>query len=126
MPKLHLTSSLCKDCGICCYTCEHHNSKTGCTNDEYRLNSRCTSFPLLYGDSEKMGHMNFWNDFHCSSNSERNSKWFIFNHEHCLIQQHDILFNNLRWLIEEINKGNEINFYVVKYHDIELTITKEE
>ena len=126
MPKLHLTSSLCKDCGICCYTCEHLDSNIGCTNDEYRLNSRCTSFPLLYGNPEKMGHKNFWNEFHCSEKSESNSKWFIFNHEHCLIQQQDILFNNLRWFVEEINKGNEISFYAIKYQDMELTITKEE
>lgn len=125
MPKLHLTSSLCKDCGICCYTCEHLDSNTGCTNDDYRLNSRCTSFPLLYGNPEKMGHINFWNEFHSSNNSESNSKWFIFNHEYCLIQQQDILFNDLRWFVEEINKGNEIRFYAVKYQDIDLTITRE-
>jgi hypothetical protein len=73
-----------------------------------------------------MGHKNFWSEFHSSNNSKNNLKWFIFNHEYCLIQQQDILFNNLRWFIEEINKGNEISFYAVKYQDIELTITKEE
>jgi hypothetical protein len=73
-----------------------------------------------------MGHINLWNDFHESSDSEGDSKWFIFNHEHCLIQREDVLFNNLRWFVEEINRGKEINFYVIRYQDIELTITKEE
>lgn len=125
MEKLHLTSSLCKDCGICCYNCEYH-SDVGCTNEEYRLDSRCTSFPLLYGDPEKMGHTNFWNEFNESSAKDEKSIWFIFNHEYCLIQQQDVLFNNLRWFIEEINKGNDISFYTIKYEDIELTITKED
>ena len=125
MTKLHLTSSLCKECGICCYTCEYLDSDTGCTNHDYRLNSRCTSFPLLYGNPEKMGHMNFWNDFDYQPETEE-GKWFIFNHEFCLIQQQDVLFNNLRWFVEEINKGNAISFYAVKYENVELTITKED
>jgi hypothetical protein len=73
-----------------------------------------------------MGHINFWNEFHSTSESKDVSRWFIFNHEHCLIQQQDVLFNNLRWFIEEVNSGNDISFYAVKYEDIELTITKED
>jgi hypothetical protein len=70
--------------------------------------------------------MNFWNEFDSIFKSDDNAKWFIFNHEFCLIQQQDVLFNNLRWFVEEINKGNETSFYAVKYEDVELTITKED
>ncbi|MHA2357721.1 MAG: hypothetical protein ACXABK_03000 [Candidatus Heimdallarchaeaceae archaeon] len=62
MSNLVLSCSLCKDCGHCCYSCEFLDYSIGCTNDEYRLSSRCAAFPLLFGVPEKMGHKNFWVD----------------------------------------------------------------
>ena len=122
MSQLLLSSSLCKDCGICCYSCEYLDSQ-GCTNNEYRLQSRCASFPLLFGVPEKMGYSNSSGKLNGGTFSTNKKEWFIFDLSECLLQQNELLFNTLRWIIEDINNGKDICWYFMKYDENEISIT---
>ena len=121
MSQLLLSSSLCKECGICCYSCEYLDTQ-GCTNNEYRLQSRCASFPLLFGFPEKMGHANFSGKLNEGKKSIGKKEWFIFDLSDCLLQQNELLFNTLRWIIEDINNGKDISWYFMRYDENEITI----
>ncbi|MCG3216495.1 MAG: hypothetical protein KAS63_07220 [Candidatus Heimdallarchaeota archaeon] len=124
MSKLQLSSSLCENCGFCCFSCEYLDND-GCSNHEYRSKSRCASFPLLFGQPTLMGHNDFTGKILEPCRFERNKIWFLFKLDKCLIQQNEILFNSLRWIIEDINNEREINWFFVKYNDKELSILIE-
>lgn len=122
MSQLLLSSSLCKECGVCCFSCEYLDIH-GCTNNEFRLESRCASFPLLFGNPDQMGHNNFSGKLNESIVSSRGKEWFIFDFCDCLLQQNELIFNSLRWIIEDINNGRDISWYFMKYDENELSIS---
>ena len=121
MTQLQLTFSLCKDCGACCFNCDYLDSQSGCTDDSYRLNTRCVSFPVLYGKPNLLGHKNVYGQI--LNNKEIEQKiWFLMDFEKCIIQQKELLFNNLRWILEDINNGRNIESFSVSFEDISLVI----
>ncbi len=122
MPQLLLSSSLCKDCGVCCFSCEYLDTQ-GCTNNEYRLQSRCASFPLLFGNPDQMGHENLSGKLNENMISSSNKGWFVFDLSDCILQQNEMMFNTLRWIIEDINNGKDISWYFMKYGENEISIT---
>ena len=127
MSKLLLSSSLCKACGVCCFSCEYLDIN-GCTNNEFRLQSRCASFPLLFGNPDKMGHTNISGKLNKSTIYSKSKEWFIFDLSDCLLQQNEMIFNTLRWIIEDINNGKDISWFFMKYeqNELSLTVTKSE
>ncbi len=119
---IHLYFSSCKECGACCFDCGLLNKHSGCQNEEYRLNSRCTSFPILYGNPEKMGHNNLWGNLE-SLDRSKDKQWFLLEFDKCLLLQDEKFLHQLRWIIEDINNGQEILGFVVGFDKETLTIT---
>ena len=125
MKNLLLYYSHCKECGKCCFDCKFLDLKKGCTNDEYRLNTRCASFPLIHGNPNQMGYSNMY-DIQRKEKLEKEKKhWFFFDLENCLILQNEIIFNNLRWVIEDINHNRNLRFFTMSFGEENLIITTE-
>ena len=74
--QIHLYFSECRRCGECCYDCGLLDEESGCLDNDIRVRSRCSSFPIVYGDPESMGHKDLWGDLLVSDSPEKN-KWFI-------------------------------------------------
>jgi len=119
---MHLCFSSCKECGECCFDCGFLNKLSGCQNEEYRLNSRCTSFPILYGNPEKMGHNNLWGNL-VPLTRPKEKQWFLIEFDQCLLLQSEKFFHQLRWILEDINNGREMSGFVVSFDKETLTIT---
>jgi len=114
---LLLTFNLCKTCGKCCFDCEFLDYKTGCKNEDFRLHSRCASFPLLFGNVEKLGYPTL----HTITNTKNNS-WFIFPLEECILLQDEIIFNNLRWLLSDVNESRKITWFFLQMNERKLEL----
>ncbi len=125
MKNLFLYYSHCKECGKCCFDCEFLDPKTGCTNDEYRLKSRCASFPLIQGNPKTMGHKNIYDIQNQEIPEEFQKQWFFYDLENCLILQNEIVFNSLRWVIEDINRSKKLRFFVMSYGEENLIVSPE-
>lgn len=125
MNNLFLYYSHCKECGKCCFNCEFLDPKIGCINDEYRLNTRCASFPLIQGDPKQMGHKNLYDFQKEEKSKEMQKQWFIYHLENCLILQNEIIFNNLRWIVEDINRNQKLNFFFMSYGEENLMVSPE-
>ncbi len=119
--QIHLYFSLCKDCGACCFECGFLDKDSGCSNDDFRVRSRCSSFPIVYGDPESMGHKDLWGNILSSEITDKN-KWFIIEFDKCLLLQNEVFFHNLRWILEKINNGEKITGFVVSSEDATLAI----
>ncbi len=119
--QIHLYFSLCKDCGECCFECGFLDKYTGCSNEDFRVRSRCSSFPIVYGNPESMGHKDLWGNI-SSTRTDCNNKWFLIEFEKCLLLQDEVFFHHLRWIIEEINNGKDISGFVVSSKDAILTV----
>lgn len=121
MSSLLLVYSHCKDCGACCFNCDHLNKETGCSDDSFRLSSRCASFPVIYGDPNRMGYtLNFDNLLDLDEKS--GERWFIIDLYECLLLQHELIFHSLRWMIEEINLRHDIRSIFVSFGEYQLQI----
>jgi len=125
MKKLLLYYSHCKECGKCCFECEFLDFKKGCTNEEYRLKTRCASFPIIKANLRQMGHINVWDIQKDETSNEHQDQWFIFDSENCLIQQKEILFNSLRWVVKDINQNKILRFFSMSYGEENLIISSE-
>ncbi len=103
-----LESSLCKDCGSCCFNCGNLG-QNGCVDDEYRLNSRCASFPILYGTPKEMGY----HDIEAiEEDLEGRKRWFISTFNQCAILNNERLYQYLRWVMFDLQKnGKKLMFF---------------
>ena len=122
MKKLAISYILCKDCGNCCFDCEYLDTEIGCTNHEFRLSTKCAYFPLIYGMPLKMGYRDDSPIETNSFDSSNKNTWFIYEYPECLIQQNEILMNNLRWVLADINCGKKISFFTVQFEEQHLTL----
>jgi len=125
MKNLFLSYSHCKECGKCCFNCEFLDFKIGCINDEYRMKTRCASFPLIQGNPKKMGHKNLYGILQGELPKKDQKQWFIYHLEDCLILQNEIIFNNLRWIIEDINHNVQLRFFFISYGEENLIVNPE-
>ena len=107
MKRLVLKSSLCKDCGVCCYTCSYLGPN-GCTNTEFLENSRCISFPILYGNPEDLGYKDLLTPV-----TSKSKYWFIVFEPKCLLLQHEKIANSLRQTLKMVN--DEENFRIAYF-----------
>jgi len=121
MSNLLLIFSKCKDCGACCFSCDNLDETIGCVNNTFRLNSRCSSFPVIYGDQIKMGYETNFHDI-LNLEKEENNKWFILNFDECILLQNEFFFHNLRWMLEDINSGREIQSFSVSFGEDQLAV----
>ncbi len=120
MSRILLSYNHCGDCGKCCFDCEYLDREHGCTNHTFRLSTRCASFPILFGSPSKMGHRDNKPSDRFTNNETK--VWFIYNYPECVLQQDEILFNNLRWILDDINSGQNISFFHVQFEGSELSI----
>lgn len=51
--------------------------------------------------------------------------WFIYAYPECVLQQDEILFNSLRWILDDINSGQNISFFHVQFEGSELSLEKK-
>lgn len=124
MSRLLLSYNRCGACGKCCFDCEYLDRKHGCTNQEFRLSTRCASFPLLFGSPSLMGHADNKPSDRVSNKEIKDKVWFIYVYPECVLQQDEILFNNLRWILDDINYDQKISFFHVQVEDSELSLEK--
>ena len=122
MSRIFLAYSRCRECGKCCFHCEYLDQETGCTNHNFRLSSRCASFPLIQGNPTKMGYQYNTLSDNCYDEGIDKNIWFIFEYHECLLQQDEILLNNLRWILDDINDGLELTFYHAQIGDREISL----
>ena len=113
MSTLYLKSSLCKNCGYCCFDCSFLGDN-GCTDLEYSSKTRCGSFPIIFGNSSRMGYNNLYElsdpDLHENPNK---IKSFILEYPKCHLFQKERIFNVLRWFVNDINKSDKkVQFFV--------------
>lgn len=121
MANLLLVFSQCKDCGACCFSCNHLNEETGCVDDSFRLSSRCASFPVIFGNPKKMGYSTFYSSF-SNLNESNEDRWFIVDFDKCILLQNELFFHNLRWMIEDINSGRKIESFSVSFGEDLLAV----
>lgn len=122
MSRLFLSYNRCSGCGKCCFDCEYLDREHGCINHTFRLSTRCASFPILFGSPSLMGHRD-----NKPSNRISNKEakvWFIYAYPECVLQQDEILFNSLRWILDDINSGQNISFFHVQFDESELSLEK--
>jgi len=117
MTTLVLESSLCKDCGACCFDCEYLG-KDGCSNQEFRKNSRCISFPILFGNAKRMG-LSTLLDY--QEKDTEKQEWFIFFYSKCKILSDSRLLNCLRHALRLINSKKH-SFIFFSFMDKTLLI----
>jgi len=121
MSNLLLVFSQCKDCGACCFSCNHLDEETGCVDEGFRLSSRCASFPVIYGNPKKMGYKTSFSYF--SNTHELNEdRWFIIDFEECILLQNELIFHNLKWMIDDINSGREMQSFSVSFGENLLAV----
>lgn len=118
MKKLVLKSSLCKKCGACCYTCGYLGSN-GCTHPSFLKNSRCVSYPVLYGNPPKMGYKDL-----LTPANDKQEYWFIAFEEKCLMLQHEQLRNSLKRALEMVNDGKSFSTVFFQFEDGDLLISQ--
>ena len=121
MTNFLLVFSQCKDCGACCFTCDHLDEEKGCVDDSFRLSSRCASFPVIYGNPVKMGYKTYFGGFTLVENSNEDI-WFIIDFEDCILLQNELIFHSLRWIIDDINSGRKIRSYTLSFEETSLSI----
>ena len=121
MSLLQLTFSLCKECGACCFNCGNLDLQSGCTDDSHRLNTRCASFPVIYGNPKLMGHKNIYGKLSVQDHIEKEI-WFLLNFKDCLLLQKELIFNNLRWILDDLNNGSKIDSFTVGFEDIYIIV----
>ncbi len=121
MSNLLLVFSECKDCGACCFSCDHLDEETGCVDDSCRLSSRCASFPVIYGNPKKMGYRT---SFNLLSNEGELSgdRWFIIDFDKCILLQNELILHNLKWMLEDINSEKEVVSFFVSFGETSLSI----
>ena len=122
MSKILLSFNRCGECGKCCFDCEYLDREHGCTNHTFRLSTRCASFPILLGSPSLMGHRDDKPSDRLSNNDTKEKVWFIYAYPECVLQQDEILFNNLRWILDDINSGHNISFFHVQFEERELSL----
>ena len=119
MSSLNLLCTLCKDCGVCCFSCEFLDPKKGCTNEEYRINSRCSSFPIIFGIPQNMGYDDL-SSLSLEPKNKDQKKWFFYPLDQCLILQNELLFNALRWVLADTNSEKVTDWFFLQIGDVRV------
>ncbi len=91
-----------------------------CVDQNFRLNSRCATFPLLFGVPEIMGYEN--------SKDRKEKKptfkkqWFIYYLSGCHIVENELFLQFLRWIVEELNSYSKKRFFFSTFGEEYLAI----
>ena len=125
MSRILLSFNRCVDCGKCCFDCEYLDRDYGCTNNTFRLSTRCASFPILLGIPSLMGHRDNKPSDRIIDKEAKDKIWFIYDYPECVLQQDEILFNNLRWILDDINSEQKITFFHVQIEERELSLENQ-
>jgi len=113
--KLSLKSSLCSKCGYCCYQCEFLG-ENGCTKPDYASTTICESFPVIFGDPEKLGYQ-------IPQDNKAGERWFIVPEKHCKILYHPFFSKKLNEVIHQLNTtATEIDV-IIEYDNEFLRIS---
>ncbi|MHA1398444.1 MAG: hypothetical protein ACTSSF_12195, partial [Candidatus Heimdallarchaeaceae archaeon] len=52
----------------------------------------------------------------------KNNSWFIFPLEECILLQDEIIFNNLRWLLSDVNESRKITWFFLQMNERKLEL----
>ncbi len=123
--RLILESSICSEGGECCFDCSYLGPN-GCTNLEFRMNSRCISFPVIYGNPTMMGHkdlLSIEDEVHITKKEtiKQKEKWFILLFTRCKLLQDEHLNLCLRQSLRLLNEG-KATFYCCSIEGKSLTL----